>query len=213
MPSALRRFAPWLLAAAAHALFLLWYDGLSAPLSSAEVERFTAQLRSRGATQERVETVRAFLADDDGGDFAMANFIAFRDAPEPVGEMRAGESGREALGRYMAYMTPALLARASHPLLGGDAAANAVEVWGLPNAERWSLVGVVRYRSRRDLVEIASDPRFADAHLYKLAAMEKTIAVPISRYFLTGGPRVIVALVLIATASLAHAVRARRSAP
>ncbi len=72
--------------------------------------------------------------------------------------------------------------------------------------------GEPRYRSRRDLIEIASDPRFRDAHIYKIAAMEKTLAMPIDPYFVAGGPRVAVALALMTAAALAHAALARRSA-
>jgi hypothetical protein len=210
--SRLRRLAPWLAAALLYALFRLWYDGFSAPLSPAEVDGYVARMAERGFPAERIALIRKFLSEDTGGDFVMVNFIELVDAPEPVGDMKPGESGRAVLDRYMAYMTPALLGRASHPILGGDAAASAIETWGLPGAERWSMAGVVRYRSRRDMIEIASDPRFRDAHLYKLAAMAKTIAVPIDPYFGAGGPRVAVALALIAAAALAHAALARRSA-
>ncbi|MFI5319380.1 MAG: hypothetical protein ACHQ6V_07355 [Myxococcota bacterium] len=209
-PSRSRRLAPWLAAALLYASFALWYDGISPPLSGAEVEHYAALLAQRGLPTERVARLRAFLAADRGGDFVMVNLIAFDPAPAPVGEMRAGESGRDALARYMAYMTPALLARASHPLLGGDAAASALEAWGLADGERWSMAGVVRYRSRRDMIEIATDPRFRDAHAYKLVAMEKTLALPIEPYFVAGGPRAGVALVLIAGAALAHAALTSR---
>jgi hypothetical protein len=208
-----RRLAPWLVAALLYAAFRLWYDGVAPPLTAAEVEGYVVRMSERGAPAERLALLRDFLAADDGRDFAMANFIAFENRPEPVGEMRPGESGRAALERYMAYMTPALLARASHPILGGDAAAPAVEVWGLPGAERWSMAGVVRYRSRRDMIEIASDPRFREAHVYKRAAMSKTIAVPIAPYFVAGGPRLAVALALTAAAAIAHGLLTRRSAP
>ncbi len=213
MPSRLRRAAPWLVAFAAYALFRLWYDGIASPLSPAEIDRYGARLAERGLPAERVARLREFLARDTGRDFAMANFIALHDSLAPVGDLRPGASGRDALDRYMAHMTPALLARASHPVLGGEAAASAIEVWGLEGAERWSMVGVVRYRSRRDMIEIATDPRFRDAHVYKLAAMEKTIAVPLDPYFEAGGPRIVVALALLAGASLAHAALARRAAP
>jgi hypothetical protein len=209
----MRRLAPWLAAALLYALFRLWYDGVSAPLTPAEVDHYVARMTERGFPPERIALIREFLAEDTGGDFVMVNFISLHEAPAPVGDTRPGESGREVLDRYMAYMTPALLARASYPVIGGDAAANAVEAWGLAGAEHWSMAGIVRYRSRRDMIEIASDPRFRDAHVYKIAAMQKTIAVPLDPYFQLGGPRVAVALGLITGAALLHAALARRRAP
>jgi hypothetical protein len=213
MNSRSRRFSPWLAAALLYALFRLWYDGVSSPLGPEEIARYVAIMEERGQPPERIALLKQFLSEDDGGDFVMVNFIAFRDAPEVVGDMKPGESGRAALERYMAFMTPALLTRASHPILGGDAAASALEVWGLPDAERWSMAGVVRYRSRRDMMEIATQLGFRDAHVYKRAAMEKTIAVPIAPYFVAGGPRLVAALSLATGAALAHAALARRSSP
>lgn len=207
-----RRLAPWLIAAVLYALFRLWYDGFPSPLTPTEVDGYVARMTERGFPPERIAVLRKVLSEDTGGDFVMVNFIQFKDAPEPVGDMQPGESGRATLERYMAYMTPALLARASHPILGGEAAADAVEAWGLSGGEHWSMAGVIRYRSRRDMIEIASDPRFRDAHIYKVAAMEKTIAVPIDPYFVAGGPRALVALALITGAALAHAALASRGA-
>jgi len=212
MNSRLRRLSPWLAAALFYAVFRLWYDGFAAPLSPDEIARYVAVMEERGQPPERIALLRKFLAEDDGRDFVMVNLIAFEEAPQAVGDMRPGESGRDAMDRYMAHMTPALLARGSHPILGGDAAAHAIEVWGLPDAERWSMAGVVRYRSRRDMIEIATQPEFRDAHVYKRAAMEKTVAVPIAPYFVAGGPRLAVALALVAGAALAHAALARRGA-
>lgn len=211
--SRIRRLLPWLAAALLYALFRLWYDGVAGPLTPAEIDVYSARLAGRGLPAARIAQLREFLANDDGNEFLMANLIAFNEAPEPVGKMQPGESASQALDRYMAFMTPALLARASHPLIGGDAAAPAVEAWGLEGAERWSMVGVVRYRSRRDMIEIASDPRFRDAHIYKIAAMQKTIAVPFVPAIQLGGPRLVVGLALITAAALLHAALAPRRVP
>jgi hypothetical protein len=104
------------------------------------------------------------------------------------------------------------MARASHPVIGGQAAAAAVEVWGIENGEAWSFAGLMRYRSRRDMLEIATDPAFQDAHQYKLAAMEKTIAFPIDPVLQVAGPRLLVALVLVALGAVLHLLLGRRVA-
>jgi hypothetical protein len=61
----------------------------------------------------------------------------------------------------------------------GAAAAPALDVWGIEGAERWDQAGLMRYRSRRDLMEIASNPAFQGPHEFKIAAMNKTVAFPI----------------------------------
>jgi hypothetical protein len=55
--------------------------------------------------------------------------------------------------------------------------------------------GLVRYRSRRDLVEMALAALDSDIHRYKIAAMEKTIAFPLDPWFQLGDPRLVLALV------------------
>jgi hypothetical protein len=54
----------------------------------------------------------------------------------------------------------------------------------------------MRYRSRRDLLEIATNPAFSASHEFKVAAMRKTIAFPIDPWIQLGDPRVLLALLL-----------------
>jgi len=183
----------WLSLAALYAGFRLWYDGGGAPLAPEEVDRYVAILEERGGEPERIAAVREFLANDPGGEFVMANLIRFRAEPLAVGELPPGESPRQAMDRYMAHMYPALLRRACHPVLVGPVVGRALEAWGIQAAEPWSLAGLVRYRSRRDMIEIATDPAFADAHRYKEAAMDQTIAVPVEPFFSLASPRWLVA--------------------
>jgi hypothetical protein len=177
----------WALLLVLYLVFRLWYDGRGVPLAQEEVQRYVGILEQRvDADPERIATVREFLANDDGSEFVMANFIHLQDQP----------SAQADLDRYMAHMVPALVARACHPVLAGPVVGGALELWGLENAGRWSLVGLVRYRSRRDMIEIATDPAFRDAHAFKLAAMQQTIAVPLQPFLAPGSPRWLVAGVL-----------------
>jgi hypothetical protein len=60
-------------------------------------------------------------------------------------------------------------------------------------------------------MEIATDPRFAPAHAYKLAAIAQTLAFPLAPGLVVLGPRVWVALALALAAALAQiALRPRR---
>jgi len=192
----------WLSLAVLYGVFLFWYDGGGGKLRPEEIERHVATLASRGFPSEQIANVRAFLASDPGGDFVMANYIHFNDGPLPAGSVAPGESPKQALDRYMAHMYPALFRRACHPVLAGPVVAQALDLWGVTGAADWSLVGLVRYRSRRDMIEIATDPRFSDAHKYKIAALAQTIAVPVEPFFSLGNPRVGLALVLVTLGAL-----------
>jgi len=197
-------WAVWGVIALAYAGLLAWYEGFRAPLTADEVAAVVARQTQRGTPPEQVERLRRFLEADDGGDFVMVNAIELRDAPLAVEGVREGESSQQALDRYMAYMWPELLLRACHPVVAGPAAAGALDVWGIAGGERWSMAGLMRYRSRRDLVEIAMNDAFRDAHVFKTAAMQKTIAFPIAPYVSVGDPRLVAGLALFSLGALVH---------
>jgi hypothetical protein len=54
------------------------------------------------------------------------------------------------------------------------------------------------------MIELVNDPRFADAHAFKSAAIETTLAFPTSPGFVMVGPRVWVGLTLALIAALIH---------
>ena len=90
--------------------------------------------------------------------------------------------------------------------------AGALDLWGIEDAASWSLVGLVRYRSRRDMIEIATDPAFSDAYQYKNAALQQTIAVPVEPFLMLGNPRILLALFGVALAALLQLALGRRAA-
>ena len=182
----------WSILAALYLGFRLWYDGGGGPLTPEEVQHYVAILEERGTAPAGIENLREFLASDTGSDFVMANFIHLQDQPDAQTE----------LDRYMVHMYPAMFARAGHPVFAGPVVAGAVDLWGIENAEHWTMVGLVRYRSRRDLIEIATAPAFRDAHQFKNRSMEKTIAIPVEPFLQLGSPRWLVAGALVTLGAL-----------
>ncbi len=186
----------WGLPAALYALFFFWYTSFGGPLTNDEIEAYMSILQERASSTE-LAGLRRFLEEDTGDDFVMVNAIEMRTSPQPLPGVLPGESSSDVLGRYMAYMWPALLTRACHPVLFGEAAADALDVWGIDNARAWSQAGLMRYRSRRDMMDIATNPAFQGPHEFKIAAMAKTIAFPVDPWMQAGDPRLILALVLL----------------
>jgi hypothetical protein len=182
----------WSILAALYLGFRLWYDGGGGPLTPEEVQHYMSIFEGRGVDPARIENLRKFLSDDTGRDFVMANFIDLEDKPGAQAE----------LDRYMAHMYPAMFARAGHPVLAGPVVGNAVDIWGIDGAEHWTMVGLVRYRSRRDMIEIATDPAFSDAYKFKNSSMQKTIAIPSEPFLQLGSPRWLVAGALVTLGAL-----------
>jgi hypothetical protein len=68
--------------------------------------------------------------------------------------------------------------RASHPIFFSDVFFQAMDIVSAEGMEEWDNVAFVRYRSRKDLLEIGLNPIFDERHPYKIEALEKTIAIP-----------------------------------
>jgi hypothetical protein len=206
-----RPIVVWIVAAAVYAAFFAWYTGSGEPLTPEEIDDFMQQLAQEDRDADRLADFRAFLEADDGGDFIIANAILFHDPPIRVGDVGPDETAQQVLDRYMAFMWPELLRRACHPVIAGPAAIT-VEAWGVENVDRWSMAGLMRYRSRRDMLEIAGKPAFRDAHQFKVAAMRKTIAFTIEPILNLGDPRLLLGLLLFSFAATVQLLARRRKA-
>jgi len=195
-----RRSLAWGLPTIAYALFFAWYTNLSGPLDEEEIAAYLALFEANDLPPERVEMLRRFMEQDSGDDFYMLNTLDLRDEPERVGEVRPGETSEEVMDRYMAHMYPELFKRACHPAIFGYAVAPALDLVGIDGAEEWTAGAMFRYRSRRDMLDIATNPAFRANHVYKLAALDKTIAYPIEPVINLGEPRLLLALVAFSVA-------------
>jgi hypothetical protein len=188
----------WLVLAGLYAAFFSWYTSFGGPLTDEEIAHYMAIVESRSnfASPEDVARMRRFMEEDTGDDFVMVNVIDMYDTPLQIEGVEPGETSEEVVAKYMAYMTPALFARACHPIFQGEAANTAMDLMNADGMEHWTMSAGMRYRSRRDLLEIAMNPEFAGSHEFKVAAMRKTIAFPIDPWVQLGDPRLVLGLLL-----------------
>ncbi len=196
----------WATAATLYALFRAWYDNWRGPLRGAEIDAFLAKLEGTPPAElTDLATLRTFLEADDGREFVMLNLVRLH-----PGEIRHPTTGkpttaRRLLSSYLGGFLPVLLRHGGHPVMHALKIGGYVDAWNVPPDPGWTLVGMVRYRSRRDMMQLATHPRFQDAHLYKTAAMPLTLSFPTATapgLFL--GPRIWVALLLALAAALTH---------
>lgn len=193
----------WAIALALYLLFRLWYDSWRGPLSQAEIDAFFAEVAGKyGNNHDRV-ALRRFLEADDGGEFVMLNLVKI--APGMVADPQTGEpiDGRAMMRRYSDPFVRALTRRGGHPGMVGKKIGPYVDAWNVEADPDWTLFGLMRYRSRRDLIAMIRDPQFAEIHPYKLLGIPTTFSFPTQRevsFYL--GPRVWVALVLALGAAL-----------
>ncbi len=188
----------WLVLIGLYAAFFSWYTSFGGPLTEEEIDRYLAHFESRepALPPDGLARLRKFMEEDTGDDFVMVNVIDMYQTPLQIEGIEPGETSDEVLAKYMAYMSPALFARACHPVLYGQAANSAMDLMNAPGMEEWTAGAGMRYRSRRDMLDIATNPAFAGSHEFKVAAMRKTIAFPIDPWIQLGDPRLVLALLL-----------------
>ncbi len=190
----------WAAALALYGLFLAWYVNWRGPLTKAEVDAVMSRLEQAGTGDDGRNdrsVLRAFLEGDDGREFFMLNVIRFSDAPVADPETGALKPAREVMEGYTKMFMPALFRRGGHPALAARKVGGLVDTWGLEDRPDWSIMGYVRYRSRRDMAQLVLNPKFSGAHAFKYAAMPQTFNFPTQPMIMTlAGPRIWVALTL-----------------
>jgi hypothetical protein len=192
----------WSVAAVFYLAFCGWYTNLSGPLTGEEIEHYADLLAKHGATGERIAQMRRFMAADTGRQLIMVNVIDMARDPPPVEGAAPGDSADALLDRYMQFMWPALLRRACHPVFAGNAVFEALDIVGIDGAQQWSRAALMRYRSRRDVLDIATNPAFRGRHEFKMAALEKTIAFPVETQIYLSDLRFLVGLGLLSIVAL-----------
>lgn len=196
----------WGAAIVAYGLFRLWYDNWRGPLTPAEIDRYLADMENRlESTGNSAATLRSFLEADDGGEFVMLNLVKAEMASVPDPDGGPDKPGFELLQRYSKNFMPVLLRNGGHPGIVGRKVGGYVDAWNTEADPDWTVFGLMRYRSRRDMLKLANDPAFLAGHPAKVAGTAATFSFPAQRVTsLYVGPRVSVALVLALAAALAQ---------
>ena len=140
---------------------------------------------------KRVETVEEI---DDLHGLAKVAGKRTRGVMELTGKPR---TARAVMEGYTKMFLPALLRKGGHPAIAARKIGPYFDAWGVPPDPGWSIVGYMRYRSRRDLAKLVANPRFGGAHDFKFAAMPQTFSFPTRPMIMTlASPRIAVGLAL-----------------
>ena len=150
----------------------------------------------RGRSIKKIldEGICKFFENDDGKDFVMVNLLELK---------KPHDASREKLQQYQKIFLGSLLKRAGHPVMIATAAGGNVENIDC-DSDKWTVAGMVRYRSRRDLLEMLPETVGSEHHKLKLEALDRTFAFPASPWMLLGGPKLLVPLVLLLVGTLCH---------
>ena len=186
----------WIIAVLGYVVFWFWYVGFQKKVTPQEVAATLSIFEHDDTwTATQKEHLRNFLLDDDGKDFVMVNLLHLK-SPK--------KESLEKLNTYQKIFLGSLLRKAGHPVMIARAASGNVENVACDHADDWSAAGMIRYRSRRDLMNILPATIGSEHHGLKLESLEKTFAFPASPWFMFGGPRIVVALGIALLAALIH---------
>ena len=204
------RFIIWFIVLIFYTIFFCWYTNLKGPLSTEEIDYYVERLIENGSSPENIKKVKKFLKEDNGKDFYMFNMLDFSDNPPELPETGPEASAVDLINYYMEYMFPELLSRACHPIFAGKMVFQALDLTGIENAELWDQGAIMRYRSRRDMMEITVNPIFSARHNYKIGALDKTIASPVEADMILVDFRFLLALILFSITALIDLVFYRK---
>ena len=200
----------WVTTLLVYVAFRLWYDGLRKPLTAEEIEEYTGLFEERDGAGDEVDlaVMRKFLEEDDGKEFIMMNLLQYNPSP-----MKHPDTGQDAqadsiLQEYFRPFMGQVIRRAGHPVIAGRAVGGYLDAWNTPPDPGWHGAGLIRYRSRRDIIELSlASAKFQDLHKYKVAALKQTVAIPTQTQMgLYASPRVTVAMALALAAALLQLV-------
>lgn len=195
----------WPLALVLYGLFRFWYDNRKGPLRADEIEDFLQRSSaSPGAAHTDATTLRRFLEQDDGKEFVMCNLIRLHPGPMPHQVSGALTPPRELMQEYVRHFVVSLLLHGGHPVIATRSVGGYIDAWNAPPDAGWTVAAMMRYRSRRDLMKLATQPRFINSYPFKVAAVEKTFSFPTQTLTSLVPVRAVVAVVLMLGAALAH---------
>jgi hypothetical protein len=194
----------WLVAAALYIGFLLFYNNWRGALKQDEIDTMLTRAEAQGSGQiNDLSVVRQFLEADDGREFVMVNLVRVSDAVVTDPDSGAQVPASDMMKAYSKAFMPGLIKRGGHPALAARKVGGYVDAWKVGPDPGWSIVGFVRYRSRRDMLKMVVDPTFENAHKFKLLGVEETFSFPTQTFIRAyASPRVTIFLALALAAAL-----------
>lgn len=182
----------WIFLAGTYCLFLAWHTSFQGPLTRAELDTYMSKLSREDLTG--IADPRGFFENDDGKPFYMFNMMAFHGGAERAAAL-------EAHGAYGAAVMPLMLARGSYPVMMTERIATFLNQTSDAATGQFDQIALVRYRSRRDLLDMITSDAFNAAISHKWASLEWTIVAP-TRLSVAPRPGIIVPGALVLTGLL-----------
>ena len=165
--------------AGTYAAFWVWHTPLRGAIEPYE---WRAMVAAQGGDATEIPAhFAAFLDADDGRPFHMINILDNADtANYPDGELSNITTAQGAARAYAVRVIPQLLLRGSYPMFTAARHTTFLDTIPAEHA-RFESFAIVRYRSRRDLLDLMISPAFQASTVHKWASLNGTIVIPARR--------------------------------
>jgi hypothetical protein len=166
-------------------LFNLWHRGWGKPMSVEEIDEMIVTLKKAAGIEnepdnEFILKLREIAKSDDGKEFLMVNLIKFTNK-DPKSEAMAANN------RYSKHIVPILFKYGSYPMFVSKVVGRFLFT---ETTEEWDQVAMVRYRSCRDFLKVATQGAKNDIGRDKWTSIEKTHVFPVKSILRSGSLRI-----------------------
>lgn len=147
---------------------MYWYEWSARTLTLSEVNAYMATIEAQTQNpgpQHDLPALRKLLEEDDGKPIYTANLYKFNEVADYPEDSDFSGTGEEAYDRFSSVMISLMTKRGSHPIYGSS--------WADEANSKWDRIVIVRYRSRRDLVDLFATDAFAEVSLHKWASLRE----------------------------------------
>ncbi len=160
-------------------LLHLWYFNRKKPLSAIEVNAYLEYFLQHPQQHTELDVLKQFMQEDDGKEICIANFVSLY--REKITHPETGQkvSPHAAVQNYMKVLLGLCAKKACHPIYLAYRVGGHIDSWGSDDKLDFRGLQMMRYRSRRDFIELIVNPKFASGLDIKFAAIEKTISYPV----------------------------------
>ena len=210
MPALTASYGLVVVLALLYVTFLFWYGGRGEPMTAEEVNRrldaISASTNGKSqavdqASGEILAELKQLASSDDGNEFFMVNLIKYRQRSLYPPGSNYDENALAADARYNRALVPYLIKYGGVPVFVGSSQGRFIDKGG---DMEWDRVAVVRYRSRRDLLNMALDIAPLGVAVHKWASIEKTQVFPVAPIISLFTVRALVAAVLAVIGAVIH---------
>lgn len=158
--------------------FSCWYDGWwISPLTEKEGKELYKAMSGQRVEDQAISSVNpnsvdVFAETDNGKAFYMLNLIKDKTKNLNSTDIGAFESIDK---NYAKVVFPLLFKHGCHPVL----VSKPLNTFSQPAIEeKWNAIFIIRYRSRRDLYKVVTNPKFQKAWEFKLSTIKSTTVIP-----------------------------------